>query len=64
MFRFFKRKTKIQKLSIKYSQLTEESYNLSKYNRARSDAKAVEASKVLDEINALQALIKINKSSK
>ena len=50
MFNFFKKKTPLQKLKDKYKLLTEEAYNLSKYNRAKSDAKTAEASRVLSEI--------------
>jgi hypothetical protein len=54
MFNFFKKKTKMQKLEDKYNRLTEEAYNLSKYNRAKSDAKTAEASIVLSEIEKLE----------
>ncbi len=54
MFNFFKKKTKMQKLEDKYKRLTEEAYNLSKYNRAKSDAKTVEASRVLSEIEKIE----------
>ena len=53
MFNFFKKKTKVQKLEDKYKVLIEEAYNLSKYNRAKSDAKTAEASRVLSEIEKL-----------
>ena len=45
MFRFFKRKLRLQKLKDKYKVLIEEAYHLSKYNRAKSDAKTAEASR-------------------
>ena len=54
MFNFFKKKTKMQKLKDKYKTLTEEAYNLSKYNRAESDAKTAEASRVLSEIEKIE----------
>jgi hypothetical protein len=54
MFNFFKKKTKMQKLKDKYKNLTLEAYNLSKYNRAKSDAKTAEASIVLSEIEKLE----------
>ena len=54
MFNFFKKKNKMQKLEDKYNRLTEEAYNLSKYNRAKSDAKTAEASKILFEIEEIE----------
>ena len=54
MFNFFKKKTKMQKLKDKYKTLIEEAYNLSKYNRAKSDAKTAEASRVLSEIERIE----------
>ncbi len=54
MFNFFKKKTKMQKLEDKYKRLTEEAYNLSKYNRSKSDAKTAEASRVLSEIEMIE----------
>ena len=53
MFKFFKKKTKIQKLKDKYKVLIEEAYHLSKYNRAKSDAKTAEASRTLSEIEKI-----------
>ena len=54
MFKFFKKKTKIQKLKDKYKILIEEAYHLSKYNRAKSDAKTAEASRILSEIEKIE----------
>jgi len=54
MFNFFKKKTKMQKLKDKYKKLIEEAYNLSKYNRAKSDAKTAEANRVLSEIEMIE----------
>jgi hypothetical protein len=54
MFKFFKKKTKIQKLRDKYKILIEEAYHLSKYNRTKSDAKTVEASRILSEIEKIE----------
>ena len=59
MFKFFKKKTKMQKLKDKYKTLTEEAYHLSKYNRTKSDAKTTEASKVLYEIEEMVKKIKL-----
>jgi len=54
MFKFFKKKTKIQKLKDKYKILIEEAYHLSKYNRAKSDANSAEASRILSEIEKIE----------
>jgi hypothetical protein len=54
MFNFLRRKTKIQKLRDKYKTLIEEAYHLSKYNRAKSDAKTAEASRILSEIEKIE----------
>ena len=54
MFRFFKKKTKLQKLKDKYKALIEEAYHLSKYNRAKSDAKTAEASRTLSKIEKIE----------
>jgi hypothetical protein len=54
MFNFLRRKTKIQKLRDKYKILIEEAYHLSKYNRTKSDAKTVEASVILSEIEKIE----------
>ena len=54
MFKFFRKKTKIQKLKDKYKILIEEAYNLSKYSRAKSDAKTSEASEILFEIEEIE----------
>jgi len=55
MFNFFKKKSEVDKLSDKYKKLMEESYNLSKSNRQKSDAKVAEAEEVLKQIEALRA---------
>jgi TRAP-type mannitol/chloroaromatic compound transport system substrate-binding protein len=54
MFNFLRKKTKIQKLKDKYKALIEEAYHLSKYNRAKSDAKTAEASRILSEIEKIE----------
>ena len=54
MFKFFKKKTKLQKLKDKYKILIEEAYHLSKYSRAKSDSKTAEASKILFEIEEIE----------
>ena len=54
MFKFFKKKTKLQKLKDKYKILIEEAHHLSKYSRAKSDAKTAEASEILFEIEEIE----------
>ena len=54
MFSFLRKKTKMQKLKDKYKVLIEEAYHLSKYNRAKSDAKTAEASRILSEIEKIE----------
>jgi hypothetical protein len=54
MFNFLRKKTKMQKLKDKYKVLIEEAYHLSKYNRAKSDAKTAEASRILSEIEKIK----------
>ena len=54
MFNFLRKKTKMQKLKDKYKTLIEDAYHLSKYNRAKSDAKTTEASRVLSEIEKIE----------
>ena len=56
MFNFLRKKTKIQKLKDKYKVLIEEAYHLSKYNRAKSDAKTAEASRILSEIEKIEKI--------
>jgi|TARA_B110000908_G_C10171986_1_gene411328 hypothetical protein len=53
MFNIFKRKTEKEKLEIKYQTYLKEAYKLSKTNRSASDAKIVEANKVLELIEKL-----------
>lgn len=50
MFKFFKKKTKLEVLQIKYEKLMEETFILSKTNRAAGDKKYEEAETVLQEI--------------
>ena len=56
MFGLFKRKSKVEKLELKYRKLCEEAYKLSKINRTMSDAKTFEANEVLKEIDDLKKL--------
>lgn len=50
MFGLFKKKTKLEKLQLKYEALMKESYKLSRINRTQSDQKYLEAEEVLKEI--------------
>jgi hypothetical protein len=50
MFNFFKKKSKIEVLQVKYEKLLEESFLLSKTNRSESDKKFVEAQSIMSEI--------------
>jgi hypothetical protein len=54
LFSFLKAKTEKQKLQEKYESLLKESFDLSKIDRSKSDAKLVEANEVAESI----ALIK------
>ena len=54
MFGLFKKKSEKEKLEAKYKKLMEESFKLSKVNRAESDAKAAEANSVLEQIDKLK----------
>lgn len=53
MFKIFKRKSEKEKLMEKYAQLMEESYQLSKTNRAAGDAKVSEAMEIMARIETL-----------
>ena len=55
MFGIFGKKSEKEKLNIKYKKLLKEAHSLSKTDRSASDAKIVEANKVLDEIDALKS---------
>ena len=54
MFGLFKKKSKLEKLELKYKKLLNEAYNLSKINRSKSDAKTFEANEVLKEIEQIK----------
>ena len=54
MFGLFKKKSKLDKLELKYKKLLNEAYNLSKINRTKSDAKTFEANEVLKEIEQIK----------
>ena len=53
MFGIFKKKTKVEKLEIKYKALLKEAYDLSKTNRSKSDQKTFEAEEVSKQIEIL-----------
>ena len=53
MFGFFKKKTKVELLEIKYEKLQKEAYELSKTNRTLSDQKYAEAQEILAQIDVL-----------
>jgi thermostable 8-oxoguanine DNA glycosylase len=50
MFGLFKKKTKLEKLQLKYEALMKEAYKLSRINRTQSDQKYLEAEEILKEI--------------
>jgi hypothetical protein len=55
MFGLFKKKSKIEKLEVKYRKLLEEAHKLSTINRSQSDIKTAEANEILTEIEQLKA---------
>ena len=54
MFGIFKKKTQKEKLLVLYKRKKEEAFNLSKFNRKKSDEKEKEANDILAEINRLE----------
>ena len=54
MFKIFKKKSPIEKLTQKYEKLQKEAFQLSTSNRKQSDLKYAEAQEVLKEIEALE----------
>ncbi len=54
MFGLFKKESEVEKLKKQYTKLLEESFQLSKSDRKKSDEKAVEAQAVLEQIEILQ----------
>jgi len=54
MFGIFKKKTKIEKLEIKYKALLKEAYDMSKTSRSKSDQKTFEAEEVSKKIEILK----------
>ena len=54
MFGLFKKKSKVEKLELKYKKLLEEAHQLSTTNRSKSDDKMFEANQVLKEIEEIK----------
>jgi len=54
MFKFFKKKSKVDILNDKYQKLQKEAYQLSTSNRMQSDLKYAEADAVLKEIENIE----------
>ena len=54
MFRFFKKKSEMEKLQLEYKRLLEEAHRLSTSNRSLSDEKMFEANEVLKKIDQLK----------
>ena len=54
MFGLFKKKTEKEKLQEQYEKLMKESFELSKVDRTKADAKTAEANAVLDQIEQLE----------
>jgi hypothetical protein len=53
MFSFFKRKSEKEKLQEQYQKLMKESFDLSKIDRTKADAKVAEANLILEKIEKL-----------
>lgn len=53
MFRFFKKKTKKEKLQIQYQKLMKEAHGLSTTNRKLSDQKVFEAEELMKQLEKL-----------
>lgn len=54
MFKFFRKKSELEKLQSKYKSLLKESFELSKINRTKADEKTLEAEEILKEIDAIK----------
>jgi hypothetical protein len=53
MFSFFKKKSEKEKLQEQYQKLMKESFDLSKIDRTKADAKVAEANLILEKIEKL-----------
>ena len=54
MFGIFRKRTKMEKLQLKYESVIYKAYTLSKINRKQSDEKYFEADQILKEIKKLK----------
>ena len=54
MLKLFKKKSKVEKLDLKYKKLLNEAFILSKSNRVLSDTKIAEANEVMKQIEILK----------
>ena len=54
MFRFFKKKSKREKLEAKFKRLMQEWHELSSINRSKSDVKYAEAQLIAQQINEMK----------
>jgi hypothetical protein len=50
MFKLFKKKTEVEKLTIEYQKLLAEAHKLSTISRSLSDRKIAEANEILEQI--------------
>jgi len=55
MFGIFKKKSKKEKLLLKYNEIKEKAYRMSKVNRKESDRLEYEANNILKEIDDLRS---------
>lgn len=55
MFGIFKRKTEKEKLLVRYKEIKDEAYRLSKIDRRKSDEKEKEANDILDAIDKIES---------
>ncbi|MCT4582888.1 MAG: Lacal_2735 family protein [Flavobacteriales bacterium] len=54
MFHFFKKKTNLEKLEVKYKKCLEEAFLLAQVNRTKSDEKYKEAEEIAQQIVQLK----------
>jgi hypothetical protein len=57
MFKFFRKKTKMEQLSVKYERLLEKSHKMMSYNRRESDRLQAEANEVYQQMVKLKTAI-------
>lgn len=58
MFKLFKKKTEVEKLTIEYQKLLAEAHKLSTISRSLSDRKIAEANEILEQIKQLENQMK------